>query len=234
MQWQTPRKRWTYSRLSPARVVEVRSVTGKMRSPLCFHPWLQIHPQNQKSLQRSPSRFPEKSKCYKQQRCERLHGRGWSFVGGGVVQLKQDQVALTRASHRLGQRCNQTRCTRSADKNRVYLKTRGRGAADRWPFAGAWHNFTHGGSAAHRRNAVTVRLSVHAGGSPRKCIPNKSWGEWLNVILIEFIPVKFCQTLNATRSQTLAVNVVVLFIFKPSFMNLGSYFYSICSNLSSV
>lgn len=55
----------------------------------------------------------------------RLHGGDGGrvfFLGGGVVQQKQDQVALIGTSHRLGQRCSPT-CPRSSDESIVYQKS---------------------------------------------------------------------------------------------------------------
>ena len=69
------------------------------------------------SVPSCPSPYREKSKC--------LYERGWArlqwarvvvFGEGGVVAHQQHRVALITSSYRLGQRCGQTCCPRSADK----------------------------------------------------------------------------------------------------------------------
>lgn len=85
-------------------------------------------------------------------------GEGGRSLGGGVVQHRQDQVALIRSSDRFGQRCSQTCRAKRSDDKLLLLSSRGRIGRGRQVFA------TRARLRSGRRDAVPVRRTPTAAG----------------------------------------------------------------------
>ena len=134
------------------------------------------------SVPSCPSPYREKSKC--------LYERGWArlqwarvvvFGEGGVVAHQQHRVALITSSYRLGQRCGQTCCPRSADKTTAKRTKRAdEERTNRWFLVFFFFVAGHRVSRAHRHDAVTARrTAAAAGGSLLQRRPDGGWGKRL-------------------------------------------------------